>query len=227
MSGPILLSDIMVLPGFLHLSLVQAIVNPGIMVGAQNCSAYGEGAYTGEVAADHIKDYQVHHVMIGHSERRRMHGEGQEVIAQKVLQAEDCDLGILYCLGETKEDREGERNEQVLAEQLEALKAANIANWANVVLVYEPLWALNTNTIASADQTQEAAHFIRGWVKTNVGSAQADVVRIVYGGAVTETNADKMIELADVDGFMIGSTSTKPIFRTIFDIVHGFVETNF
>ena len=116
MSGPILLSDIMVLPGFLHLSLVQAIVNPGIMVGAQNCSAYGEGAYTGEVAADHIKDYQVHHVMIGHSERRRMHGEGQEVIAQKVLQAEDCDLGILYCLGETKEDREGERNEQVLAE---------------------------------------------------------------------------------------------------------------
>ena len=65
----------MVLPGFLHLSLVQAIVNPGIMVGAQSCSAYGEGAYTGEVAADHIKDYQVHHVMIGHSERRRMYGE--------------------------------------------------------------------------------------------------------------------------------------------------------
>lgn len=89
--------------------------------------------------------------MIGHSERRRMYGETQEIIAQKVLQAEDCDLGILYCLGETKEDREGERNEQVLAEQLEALKAANIANWANVVLVYEPLWALNTNTIASAD----------------------------------------------------------------------------
>ena len=96
----------MVLPGFLHLALVSAIVKPGIMVGAQNCSAFAEGAYTGEVAADHIKDYQVHHVMIGHSERRRMQGETQEIVAQKVLQAEDCDLGILYCLGETKEDRE-------------------------------------------------------------------------------------------------------------------------
>lgn len=216
--------DIMVLPGFLHLSLVQAIVNPGIMVGAQNCSAYQEGAYTGEVAADHIKDYQVHHVMIGHSERRRMHNETQDIIAQKVLQAEACDLGILYCLGETKEDREHERNEDVLTEQLEALKAANIQKWANVVLVYEPLWAMNTGTIASADQTQEAAEFIRGWVRKNVGPMQANQVRIVYGGSVTETNADKQIELPDVDGFMIGSTSTKPIFRTIFDIVNGYVE---
>ena len=100
------LTDIMVLPGFLHLALVSAIVKPGIMVGAQNCSAFAEGAYTGEVAADHIKDYQVHHVMIGHSERRRGQGETQEIVAQKVLQAEDCDLGILYCIGETKEDRE-------------------------------------------------------------------------------------------------------------------------
>ena len=109
---------------------------------------------------------------------------------------------------------------------MEALKAANIENWANVVLVYEPLWALNTNTIASADQTQEAAEFIRGWVRQNIGEAQASVVRIVYGGSVTETNADKLIELPDVDGFMIGSTSTKPIFRTIFDIVNSYVEQN-
>ena len=217
----------MVLPGFLHLSLVQAIVKPGIMIGAQNCSAYGEGAYTGEVAADHIKDYSVNHVMIGHSERRRLYGESQEIVAQKVLNAEDCDLGILYCLGETKEARDQERNEEVLKEQLEALKAANISNWANVVLVYEPLWALGTGTIASADQTQEAAEFIRGWVHENIGEQQASVVRVVYGGSVTETNADKLIELPDVDGFMIGSTSTKPIFRTIFDITSTYVEANF
>ena len=217
----------MVLPGFLHLSLVQAIVKPGIMIGAQNCSAYGEGAYTGEVAADHIKDYSVNHVMIGHSERRRLYGDTQEIVAQKVLNAEDCDLGILYCLGETKEARDQERNEEVLKEQLEALKAANISNWANVVLVYEPLWALGTGTIASADQTQEAAEFIRGWVHENIGEQQASVVRVVYGGSVTETNADKLIELPDVDGFMIGSTSTKPIFRTIFDITSTYVEANF
>ena len=105
-----ILSDIMVLPGFLHLALVQAIVKPGILVGAQNCSQFGEGAYTGEVAADHIKDYGVNYVMIGHSERRRLYGETQEIVTQKVLHAEDCDLGILYCIGETKEDREAERD---------------------------------------------------------------------------------------------------------------------
>lgn len=92
------------------------------------------------------------------------------------------------------------------------------------MLVYEPLWALNTGTIASADQTQEAAEFIRKWVRENIGEAQSKVVRIVYGGSVTESNADKLVELADLDGFMIGSTSTKPIFRTIFDIVNTFVE---
>lgn len=145
--------DIMVLPGFLHTSLVQAIVKPAVMIGAQNVSAHGEGAYTGEIAADHIKDYQIHHVLVGHSERRRLYGETQEVVNQKVLEAEDCHLGILYCIGETKEDREQEHQEQVLAEQLEVLKNANIDNWGEVVLVYEPLWALNTGTIASADQT--------------------------------------------------------------------------
>ena len=92
------------------------------------------------------------------------------------------------------------------------------------MLVYEPLWALNTGTIASADQTQEACAFIRNWVRQNIGAQQAEVVRIVYGGSVTETNADKLIELPDNDGFMIGSTSTKPIFRTIFEYVHGYVE---
>ena len=106
----------MILPGFLHLPLVASIVKPGVMIGAQNCSAYGMGAYTGEVAADHIKDYEVHHVMIGHSERRKHFGETQEVVAQKVLHAEDCSLGILYCIGETKEDREAERNNEVLAD---------------------------------------------------------------------------------------------------------------
>lgn len=92
--------DLMVLPGFLHLSLVQAIVKEGVMVGAQNCSAYGEGAYTGEVAADHIKDYQIDHVLIGHHERRRLYGETQEIVSKKVKEAEDCQLSIIYCCGE-------------------------------------------------------------------------------------------------------------------------------
>ena len=94
------------------------------------------------------------------------------------------------------------------------------------MLVYEPLWALKLEKIASADQIQEACNFIRGWVRTNLGAQQAEVVRIVYGGSVTETNADKIIEIAGIDGFMIGSTSTKPVFRTIFDIVNAYVERN-
>lgn len=95
------------------------------------------------------------------------------------------------------------------------------------MLVYEPLWALGTGTIATPDQTQEAAEFIRGWVRTNIGNEQAEVVRVVYGGSVTETNTVRLIEQPDVDGFMIGATSTKPIFRTIFDLTNTYIEANY
>lgn len=108
----------MVLPGYLHLSLVQAIVKEGVLIGAQNCGADGMGAFTGEVAADHIKDYQIDHVLIGHHERRRYYNETQEIVSKKVKEAEDCQLNIVYCCGEEPEHRKHDKQDEVLSEQL-------------------------------------------------------------------------------------------------------------
>lgn len=106
----------------LHLPLVQAILKDSIQVGAQNCSQTGEGAFTGEVSADHLMDYRIGHVMIGHNERRKLFNESQEVINEKVKQAWDCDLNIIYSVGETAEQRESEQTEEVIQEQLSILK---------------------------------------------------------------------------------------------------------
>ena len=162
---------------------------------------------------------------MGHSERRNFYNETQELVTAKVKEAEACGLGIVYCCGETEAQRLEELQEQVVFEQLVALQEARVTDWDRVVIVYEPLWAMGTGTIASADQTQEACEMIRGWVKQNIGQKESEQVRVVFGGNVTEGNGD-LIKLPDVDGFLVGSTSTKPIFRTIFDIVNGYVQGN-
>lgn len=213
----------MIMPGMLHLPLVQALLKDTIQVGAQNCSATGEGAFTGEVSCDHLQDYRIGHVMIGHNERRRQHNETQEIVNEKVKQAWDCNLNVVYCVGENSEEREAEKTEEVLNEQLSILKEIEI-DWSKTVIVYEPLWAMGTQVIASADQTQESCEMIRKWVAQNTNEEAADQVRIVYGGSVTETNAENFIKLADVDGFLVGSISTRPIFRTIFEMVNKQVE---
>lgn len=162
--------------------------------------------------------------MIGHNERRKVYNESQHVINEKIKQAWDCDLGIVYCVGETSEQRESEQTDAVLNEQLSALKTMDI-DWDKVVIVYEPLWAMGTSIIASADQTQESCQEIRLWVNDNVNEAASEKVRIVYGGSVTETNAENFIKLTGVDGFLVGSIATRPIFRTIFEMVNKQVES--
>ena len=216
----------MIMPGMLHLPLVQALLKDGIKVGAQNCSATGEGAFTGEVSCDHLADYRIDTVLIGQNERRLKFNESQEVINEKLKQAWDCDLNMIYCVGENSEQREQEQTDEVLSEQLNALKDMDI-NWSKVVIVYEPLWAMGTNniTIASPDQTQESCEAIRKWVKDNVNEDASEKVRIVYGGSVTETNAETFIKLKDLDGFLVGSISTRPNFRTIFEMVNKQVES--
>lgn len=153
----------MVMPGMLHLPLVQANLREGIHIGAQNCSAHAEGAFTGEVAADHLGDYRIENVLVGHHERRQMFDESQEVVAQKVKSALDCSLNVIYCVGESKEQRDSEQTEAVVGEQLLAIKEG-VENWSKTVLVYEPLWAMGTGTIASADQTQESCELLRKWI---------------------------------------------------------------
>jgi triosephosphate isomerase len=135
--------------------------------------------------------------------------------------ARDNSLGVVLCIGENLEQREKEQTNAVLDEQLKSTLESFNGNWDNVVIAYEPIWAIGTGKIASADQTQEAHEFIRKWVKTNVSDKVADEIRIIYGGSVTETNCENLIKLADVDGFLVGSSSIKPGFRGIFETVYG------
>lgn len=102
------------MPGMLHLPLVQALLKDGILVGAQNCSATGQGAYTGEVSADHLIDYRIENVMIGHNERRKLYNESQAVVNEKIKQAWDCSINVVYCVGENAEQRESEQTDEVL-----------------------------------------------------------------------------------------------------------------
>lgn len=142
--------DLMLFPGLLHMSLVKAQVQEAVQVGAQNISMYEPGAFTGEVSADHIKDYGIEYVLIGHSERRQLFGETQEQVSEKVRCAQDCDLGIVYCVGETAQEKDEEQTIEVLHGQLAAL-SEHVKDWSKIIIVYQPLWAIGTGTIASAD----------------------------------------------------------------------------
>ena len=129
----------------------------------------------------------------------------------------EFNLGIVLCVGENLEEREDEQTYQVLSEQLTVAAEPLKGNWSDVVIAYEPIWAIGTGKIASADQTQETHEMIRKWIKDNVGPKVAEETRIVYGGSVTETNCDNIIKLHDVDGFLMGTSSIKPSFRTVFE----------
>ena len=146
--------EFVVLPGMLHINLAKARIADHVMIGAQNVNADGCGAFTGEVSAEQLADYEIEWVMIGHNERRRHFGETQEVINQKVQQAREQNLGVIYCVGESLQEREAEQTHEVISAQLEAIKETmDQTEWKKCIIVYEPIWALNTGKLASADQT--------------------------------------------------------------------------
>ena len=146
--------DVMLFPGLLHLSLVQAMVKENVLVGAQNISANLPGAFTGEIAADHFRDYGIQWVLIGHSERRNLYGENEETVMTKVKQALQMERSMVICIGENLAQRQADQTNEVLAQQLKSLAPAfkdTPPNWDNIVIAYEPVWAIGTGKIASAD----------------------------------------------------------------------------
>lgn len=177
---------------------------------------------TGEVSAEQLADYEIEWALIGHNERRRHFDENQEIVTAKVEQARAQNIGVIYCVGENLEEYESEMSEEVLFGQLQAVKEElDKTEWKKVIIAYEPIWALNTGKIASLDQVHESITMIRDWLKSNCSEQIAQDTRILYGGPVTETNTDNLIKLPGVDGFLIGSTSCKPVFRNIFEMVHA------
>ncbi|OWZ23262.1 Triose-phosphate isomerase [Phytophthora megakarya] len=208
--------DIVVAPPSLHLDVVQRLLQRDISVCAQNVSLTGPGAFTGEIAAEQLVDFGISWTITGHSERRAYYGETDEIVAKKTKRALDLGLHVIFCMGETLEQRKAGQILDVLTRQTKALAARiDAKEWGRVVIAYEPVWAIGTGVVATPQQAQEAHQNLRQWIATNVSKTVAESVRIIYGGSVNGKNCNELIALQDVDGFLVGGASLKPEFDTI------------
>ncbi|KAJ8392911.1 hypothetical protein AAFF_G00071150 [Aldrovandia affinis] len=200
----------------IYLDFARSKLDPKIGVAAQNCYKVAKGAFTGEISPAMIKDCGVHWVILGHSERRHVFGESDELIGQKVAHALENGLGVIACIGEKLDEREAGITEKVVFAQTKVI-ADNVKDWSKVVLAYEPVWAIGTGKTASPQQAQEVHDKLRQWMKANVSEAVANSVRIIYGGSVTGATSKELGSQKDVDGFLVGGASLKPEFVDIIN----------
>ncbi|KAM9384842.1 triosephosphate isomerase [Pholidichthys leucotaenia] len=197
-----------------YLDFARSSLDPRIHVAAQNCYKVAQGAFTGEISPAMIKDCGADWVILGHSERRHVFGESDELIGQKVAHALESDLGVIACIGEKLEEREGGTTEEVVYAQTQVI-AENVKDWGKVVLAYEPVWAIGTGKTATPEQAQEVHEKLRSWIRANVSDSVADSLRIIYGGSVTQANCRELASEEDVDGFLVGGASLKLDFVDI------------
>jgi triosephosphate isomerase len=200
---------VIVSPTFVNLTTVLAATEgSAVEVAAQNMHQEASGAYTGEISADMLTSVGIKSVILGHSERREYFGEDEALLAKKTDAALANGLEVIYCFGEVKEEREANIQEKVVAEQISgALFHLDAAAWSNIVLAYEPVWAIGTGLTASADQAQEMHAFIRGFIADKYGAEVAENVSILYGGSCKPSNAEEIFSKPDVDGGLIGGAS--------------------
>ena len=201
--------DIVVCPPFTALSEVaKAIRGSNIRLGAQDMSEHNPGAYTGEIAAEMLKEFGVRYVILGHSERRQYHKESDELISKKARAAHAASLEPIVCVGETLAEREAGQMEKVLETQVRgSLTGLGKNQMAETIIAYEPVWAIGTGKTATTDQAQEAHAFIRGLLVKLYDEATARRVRIQYGGSVKPSNARELMSQPDVDGALVGGAS--------------------
>ena len=179
-----------------------------LRIGAQNMYYEEEGAFTGEISPLLLKSYNVTHVIIGHSERRNLFGESDEDVNQKIHAALKHDLKPIVCVGEHLEEREEKKTNDVLRRQIQkAFDGVKEEDMENIVIAYEPIWAIGTGKTATADVAGEACGFIRSLIKDLYGSDVADAIRIQYGGSVKPHNIDELLDEEDIDGALIGGAS--------------------
>jgi triosephosphate isomerase len=211
--------DIVICPPFTALAEVsRAVLDSNIRLGAQNMSEHSVGAHTGEIAATMLKEFSVRYVILGHSERRQYQQESNALVARKALAAHAASLKPIVCIGETLAEREGNRTEAVLAEQVKgSLAGLSKDQLAETILAYEPVWAIGTGKTASTEQAQQAHAFIRSQVAKMFDETVARRVRIQYGGSVKPSNARELMSQPDVDGALVGGASLEP--RSFADIV--------
>jgi len=197
-----------VCPPAVYLESVRAVLRPEFHVGAQNVWAEGKGAFTGEISSDMVKDLGLHWTIIGHSERRTIFRETDELIAKKTTYAMGVGLSVIGCLGETLAEFEAGQTEQVIYTQLKAY-AGVVKDWNKFVLAYEPGWAIGTGKSATPERAEEVHGFLRKWLKANVSEEAATHCRILYGGSVTAANSEALAKLPNIDGFLVGGASLK------------------
>lgn len=200
---------VMIAPTFVCLpAVVEAVKGSNIIVAAQNVNDHEKGAYTGEISCDMLKDIGVKTVILGHSERRQYYGETNEFINKKVLFALQNDMDIDLCVGETLEEREGGRLEQVLADQINiGLDGVTEEQMAHVTIAYEPVWAIGTGKTATPADANSAHEYIRGLIAKKFGKAVAEKQIIQYGGSVKPSNVKELMACEHIDGALVGGAS--------------------
>ena len=202
--------DIMIAPSFTALSSVSLLIEKtNISLGAQNMFYIERGAYTGEISPIMLDELNVKYVILGHSERRHIFGEKDEMINKKVLTAVEFGLRPILCVGETLEERELGKTMNVVERQIRAGVAGLEREISLIDIAYEPVWAIGTGVNATVEQAQEVHHFIRNLIN-DISKGNDKDTRILYGGSVNEKNASELIKAPDVEGFLVGTASLDP-----------------
>ena len=198
-----------------YLAQLQALVaGSAIGLGAQDVSAHDVGAFTGEVSGTMLREFDVRNTLVGHSERRQYHGETDAVVASKAQRALACGLTPIVCVGETLAEREAGKTEEVVKRQLAAVIHANGHCISEIVVAYEPVWAIGTGKTATTEQAQQVHAVLRS--QLHAASNQADRIHILYGGSMNATNAAQLLAQPDIDGGLVGGASLKvPDFLSI------------
>jgi triosephosphate isomerase len=202
--------EVIVAPPYPALKVVSdRLEGSGIKTAAQDLAAETkQGAHTGEVCGDMLKDAGCSHVIIGHSERRALDGESDELVNRKTRAARHFQLTPILCVGETLEQRETGRAEAIVGEQLgRSLRELTGDDLSRMIVAYEPVWAIGTGRTATPAQAQQMHAFIRQWLSDKFGSAAADALRLLYGGSVKPENIAELMREADIDGALVGGAS--------------------
>ena len=212
--------DVVICTPFIHLASVAKELNASLVgLGAENCADKEKGAYTGEVSAEMVKSTGAQYVILGHSERRQYYGETAEILKEKVLLALKNGLKVIFCCGETLEERESNRQNDVVKAELEgSVFNLSAEEWKNIILAYEPIWAIGTGKTATSDQAEEMLCYIRSIVAEKYGKEVAEETSILYGGSCKASNAPELFSKSNIDGGLIGGASLKAAdFKGIID----------
>ncbi|KAJ7472417.1 Triosephosphate isomerase [Mycena galericulata] len=210
--------EVVISPPSLYLIPLKESLRKEIKVAAQNCYCKDSGAFTGEISPPQLRDAGIPYVILGHSERRTLFHETSELVAQKTKAALASSLSVILCIGETLEQRETGQTTAVCAEQLQAVVAVlGESDWSNIVIAYEPVWAIGTGKVATSKQAQDTHADVRAFLAKAVSPAVAAATRIIYGGSVNKGNCKELAVQPDVDGFLVGGASLKPEFVDIIN----------